>query len=381
MPYFDKDAILAALTKEQVIKIMLDLGSETYKTDSQGNLIFQTVCHGGSSYKLYYYHEPSEDYPGRVFHCYTSCSESFSVFEMVIRANRAKGKTITWYQAVSYVARMSNSITLEKIDKPKQTCDISWLKKFGKVKNNDIMDCLGIDEHILEIFEYAPHEIFLNDFISRETLSLFEISYWGSTNQIVIPHRDRNQNLIGIRGRYLDEEDINNIGKYVPLNIEGKFLSHRLSNNLYGIHVNQNKIKKCKKCLLLESEKGVMQNHSYFGDDDFSLAVCGSEISENQIRLLLDYLKIEELILGFDKEYKNHEGWDGEIYRNKLFKKIKPIVPYCKVSILWDKDDCLDYKDSPTDKGKETLMKLLDKKIEITMEDINAMNREEGLFD
>ena len=45
-----------------------------------------------------------------------------------------------------------------------------------------------------------------------------------------------------------------------------------------------------------------MQNHSYFGDDDFSLAVCGSEISDEQIKLLLDYLKIEELILGFDKE-------------------------------------------------------------------------------
>lgn len=148
----------------------------------------------------------------------------------------------------------------------------------------------------------------------------------------------RHQNLIGIRGRYLDEEDVENIGKYVPLNIEGKFLSHKLSHNLYGIHINQNKIKTCRKCLLLESEKGVMQNHSYFGDDDFSLAVCGSEISDEQIKLLLDYLKIEELILGFDKEYKDPYGWDGELYKNKLFKKIRPIIPYCKVSILWDKD-------------------------------------------
>lgn len=374
MPYYDKDAILAALTKEQVIKIVLDLGSENYRTDSQGNLIFQTICHGGDSYKLYYYHEPFEDYPGRVFHCYTSCSESFSIFELVIRANRTKGKTITWYQAVSYVASMSNSITLEPTEKPKHICDISWLKKFGRARENGLSDCPTIDEHILEMFEYTPHEAFLNDNISRETLSLFEISYWGNTNQIVIPHRDRNQNLIGIRGRYLDEEDIDTIGKYVPLNIEGKFLSHRLSNNLYGIHVNQNKIKSCKKCLLLESEKGVMQNHSYFGANDFSLAVCGSEISETQIRLLLDYLKIEELILGFDKEYIEHDGWDGEIYRNKLFKKIKPIIPYCKVSILWDKENLLDYKDAPTDKGKEILMKLLDEKIEITMDDINLMN-------
>ena len=112
---------------------------------------------------------------------------------------------------------------VEHIERPKHICDMSWLKKFGKNKSTDIIDCEPIDEHVLEMFEYTPHEVFLNDHISRETLSTFEISYWGNTNQIVIPHRDRHQNLIGIRGRYLDEEDVENIGKYVPLNIEGKF--------------------------------------------------------------------------------------------------------------------------------------------------------------
>jgi len=323
MPYYDKNAILKALTKEQVIKIVTDLGSKGYRTDSSGNLIFQTICHGGDSYKLYYYHEPTDQYSGRTFHCYTSCSESFSIFELVIRAKRVQGITYTWYQAVSYIANQIDMKAVEHIERPKHICDMSWLKKFGKNKSTDIIDC-----------------------------------------------EPRHQNLIGIRGRYLDEEDVENIGKYVPLNIEGKFLSHKLSHNLYGIHINQNKIKTCRKCLLLESEKGVMQNHSYFGDDDFSLAVCGSEISDEQIKLLLDYLKIEELILGFDKEYKDPYGWDGELYKNKLFKKIRPIIPYCKVSILWDKDGVLDYKDAPTDKGKETLLKLLDDKVEITMEDI-----------
>ena len=136
----------------------------------------------------------------------------------------------------------------------------------------------------------------------------------------------------------------------------------------------------CRKCLLLESEKGVMQNHSYFKDNDYSLAVCGSEISEEQIRLLLNYLKIEELILGFDKEYKDPCGWDGEIYKNKLFKKIKPIVPYCKVSILWDKNGLLEFKAAPTDRGEAVLLKLLEEKIEITMEDINSI-REEVIYE
>lgn len=108
MPYYDKNAILKALTKEQVIKIVTDLGSKGYRTDSSGNLIFQTICHGGDSYKLYYYHEPTDQYSGRTFHCYTSCSESFSIFELVIRAKRVQGITYTWYQAVSYIAKITN---------------------------------------------------------------------------------------------------------------------------------------------------------------------------------------------------------------------------------------------------------------------------------
>ena len=54
---------------------------------------------------------------------------------------------------------------------------------------------------------------------------------------------------------------------------------------------------------------------------NFSLAVCGSEISDEQIKLLLDYLKIEELILGFDKEYKDPYGWDGELYKINYLRK------------------------------------------------------------
>lgn len=370
--YYNKDELLKALTFEDIVKIIESVGCTDYRINSDNSISINTFyCHKGDSpNKLIYYpnsNDPKFHYG--IFKCYT-CGDSYNVIEFVIRANRAQGKTITWYKAMAYVASVTSHELDIAIERPKHICDMSWLKKFGKNKSTGIIDCEPIDEHVLEMFEYTPHEVFLNDHISRETLSTFEISYWGNTNQIVIPHRDRHQNLIGIRGRYLDEEDVENIGKYVPLNIEGKFLSHKLSHNLYGIHINQNKIKACRKCLLLESEKGVMQNHSYFGDDDFSLAVCGSEISDEQIKLLLDYLKIEELILGFDKEYKDPYGWDGELYKNKLFKKIRPIIPYCKVSILWDKDGVLDYKDAPTDKGKETLLKLLDNKVEITMEDI-----------
>ena len=63
MCYLDKDAILNSLSKEDITKIVMSLGSAEPKTDSSGNLIFQTICHNdinpNNSYKLYYYHEPN----------------------------------------------------------------------------------------------------------------------------------------------------------------------------------------------------------------------------------------------------------------------------------------------------------------------------------
>lgn len=380
--YLDKDAITEALAKEDVINIVMELGSEKPKVDKKSDaLVFQTVCHGGSKFKLYYYHHPTKNYPGKIFHCYTDCSDSFSIFELVLRCKRNKGINMTYYQALNFVASRIQGMGREEFefnDSIARIDDWSWIGKLRKDKQNMGIPVLEpINEKILEMFYYAPHKSFLEDNISREVLSEFEIGYWGKTNQIIIPHRDLNRRLIGIRGRFLNQEDINNIGKYVPLCIEGKFLSHPLGSTLYGIHINQDKIKKCKKVLLLESEKGVMQNHTYFGNDDFSLATCGSELTDIQMHILLQYLNVEEVILGFDKEFENPDDFTATKYRNKLFLKIAQLLPYCKVSILWDDMELMDYKDAPTDKGKDVLLKLLDHKKNITMKDVEVLNDEQ----
>ena len=49
--YLDKDAILNSLTKEDIIKIVMNLGSAYPKSDSNSDLIFQSVCHGSDTWK------------------------------------------------------------------------------------------------------------------------------------------------------------------------------------------------------------------------------------------------------------------------------------------------------------------------------------------
>lgn len=375
--YLNKELILSSLTKDDVIKICMTLGSSYPKQDNKGNLIFQSICHGSNSWKLYYYCTDT-DYKKHIFHCYSRCSDSFNIVELVIRANRTQGKTITWYKALYYIAKTTGKIfTNEAEDKDESSVitDFNWINKLNNIKRNkkSVPNLTTINENILEIFYYAPHQEWLNENITREALSRYEIGYYGLTNQITIPHRDINNRLIGIRGRYLDIEDIETIGKYVPLQIEGKYLSHSLGSNLYGINVTQDKIKTVKKVMLVEAEKSCMQAYSYFNEDSFVVATCGSSITRTQIKLLLKYLQVEEVIYAPDRDYHDAHSFEAELWYQKIVKRVAPLVPYCKVSLCFDNKERLPFKASPTDMGKDVLLELLDEKMIITVDEVNRV--------
>lgn len=376
MKYIDKNKLLSSLTKNDVIKICTDLGCGDYKEDSMGNLIFNTLlCHGGKKQKLYYYHETSEHGKGRMFHCYT-CGDTYGIVELVIRGKRnVKKQTLTWYRALYYIAKITNHLemveekagtTEDEVEVYKTTSeDFDWIERYKRSikKRKTLPKQAEVNEHVLEVFDYRPHEAFLNDNISMEALSRFEVGYYLPNNSITIPHRDIDERLIGVRERHLDEDVIKRYGKYTPITIEGRMLRHKLGNNLYGINVVKDRVLECGKCLLVEAEKSCMQAYSYFGEDSFTLATCGGNISDTQRRILIEELKIRELILGFDKEYEDVHTDKAEAYFEGLKKKVSSFLPYCKVSIIMDTDGLLGYKDSPTDRGKEVLLKLLEKKI------------------
>lgn len=383
--FLDKNAILSSLTEQNIIDVVCKLGSMSPKRDNKGNLIFQTICHNKpastNSWKLYYYF-PDEEHKYGSFHCYSGCSDSFNIIELCIRAFRTQGKVLTWYQALHFVANTTGKLGYVKQSAEENreiiNNDYSWMEKLIAIKNKKkvIPNLKPINENVLETFCYVPHEDWLEDNISREAMSRYEISYYGLNNSIIIPHRDKNDNLIGIRQRFLDPEDIEALGKYMPLQINGHFLAHSLGSNLYGINVVQDKIKACKKCLLVESEKSCMQTYTYFGEDAFAMAVCGSNISTTQIRLLLQYLGVEEIIVGFDKEYDDPHSYEAEIYYNNLITKVAPFARLARVNLLLDTQGLLQRKDSPTDRGKDTLLKLLDQKILVTTDEVNRVMQE-----
>ena len=111
-------------------------------------------------------------------------------------------------------------------------------------------------------------------------------------NKIIIPHYNINGELVGIRGRALNEWEVENVGKYMPVKLENKWYSHPLSLNLYGLNITKENIKKTGVCYIFESEKSVMQCDS-FQMDNCAVAVCGSQLNKWQIKILMkEYITI-----------------------------------------------------------------------------------------
>ena len=133
--------------------------------------------------------------------------------------------------------------------------------------------------------------------------------------------------------------------------------------NLYGINWAKRHIKTIKKAIVFESEKSVLQYMSYFGiDNNIAVACCGSNLSIHQFMLLLE-CGVEEIVIAFDKQYKELNTDESREWSRKLTRINEKYRNKCLISFLWDKGKLLDYKDSPTDKGKEIFLELFKNRI------------------
>ena len=193
----------------------------------------------------------------------------------------------------------------------------------------------------------------------------FEIHYYSLTNQIIIPHRDPTGRLIGIRARNLNPRDITDIGKSLPVRINGISLSHPLGANLYGLNKTLPAIKKSRRILLFEAEKSVMQLYSYYGKAAPAAALCGSHISQSHIALLKT-LPLKEIILAFDRDYKAPNTFKARRWKNTQIRKALPLLDVAPTSLIIDDGALLDYKDSPSDKGRDTFETLYHNRLPIT---------------
>ena len=160
------------------------------------------------------------------------------------------------------------------------------------------------------------------------------------------------------------------------MKVNGQLLNHQTSQNLYGLHLNKANIKKHKRVYIFEGEKSVMKCEAYYPDNNFSVSVSGSNISQWQVDKILS-LGVEHVIIAFDnfREQKIEEEefvYQNQIihYQERLLALAHKFATYCRTYILWDFDgDKLGYSDSPVDRGKKVFEYLTDTKLEVKTKD------------
>lgn len=314
-----------------------------------------TVCHDGDSHKLFYYKDTA------TFVCYTH-DGAFDIFSFVQKVKKTDfPSAINWiknrfgYLTPVFGEFISNNIQIEKEN-------LNPLQAIDK-KNIDYQKLRVYNENVLQDFYNIPHKLWLDEGISSETMEKYQISYNLDRNQIIIPHRNIDGELVGIRARNLDKYALDRGLKYSPIYHKKVEYKYPTGMNLYGIDKNKETINSSKQIILFEAEKSVMKMDSIYGCAN-AVALNGTMLSDYQVGLI-NKLDVNEVIIAVDKDFDDYKSKEAIKYAKKIYSIFKKLKNRYTVSIIWDKNNLLNEKDSPIDRGKEAFEQLLNERIYI----------------
>lgn len=344
----DYQQITESLRDEDVFRLLSELGAEPI--DKGDFFLCKSVCHhddpSEANYKLYYYKNT------HIFNCYSE-DGTMSIFKFLKLYYECRNIPYDWYQDILEVILKCSAREVAGAQTYKVRRGDYEAKKVRK-------ELPSYPEGILDCFIKQYPVEWLNDSISREAMDRYNIKYSISQNKIIIPHYDATGKLVGIRGRALNQYDIDTFGKYMPVQIEGKWYSHPLSLNLYGLNWTKENIIKTGICYIGEAEKFVLQLES-FSIPNCAVASCGSNLNKFQIDLLVRYCHPHEIIVCYDNEEKNGE----DKYFNKLYSMCKKYINYANMSFIYDRQGLSKMKDSPSDNGQEIFEQLLKGRVRV----------------
>lgn len=230
------------------------------------------------------------------------------------------------------------------------------------------------DDKVLDNFDCVYPLCWRQEGIDGVTAEKFDIRYDYEENRAIIPVRNLNGDLIGVRVRNFNDSAVDRGFKYLPLEYQGESYRFPTSTTLYGLYENQEVIKSKRRVILFEGEKSTQIVDSFYEGNCYALSTYGTNFGVVHRDILLT-LGVTEVTFAWDKEYC--EEYFGESYDNtkeqrlmfgfldKLKKACTLLHSYVTINLLIDFDDELDLKDAPVDKGKEVFESLLKKKVTI----------------
>lgn len=364
MIVFDKSEVRESLTTENIFDLLQEWGGDPEY--AQFGILCSTICHnrpGEGSKKLYYYSNTG------LFRCYTGCDSFFDIFELTTKiADIQWSKEFDLNDSVRWIAQkfgMSGRVD-DSMDEGLE--DWKIFSNYERIQSIELktqeISLKEYDADILDRFNYTVKiSPWLQEGITQDSLRQNRIGFYLGGDQITIPHYDKNGRFIGLRGRTVCADEGERFGKYRPLKVNKQLYNHPLGMNLYNLNNSKDNIRLMKKAIVFEGEKSTLLYQSYFGiENDISVACCGSNITNYQIQLLID-CGAEEIIVAFDRQFKDIGDEEFKHLTKNLMKIRDKYKNYVTISFVFDKHMITGYKASPIDEGPEKFLQLFKERI------------------
>ena len=215
--------------------------------------------------------------------------------------------------------------------------------------NRDKYDILEpIDDSVLERFAMLPSKMFLEDGIPFDVQEKYEVGYDSMSGRITIVWKDTLGRLVGIMGRYNNEEIGEDTLKYFPI------IPFSKSRAIYGYHHNYKNIQSKGIAIIGESEKSVMKLDAM--GVKTGLALGGNSISTIQARNIQSATP-KIVVLGLDEGLEE----DCVVHEAEKLQLDNPFINI-KVGYIWDAQNEIMKKGSkvaPMDKSKDEFQYLM----------------------
>lgn len=182
-------------------------------------------------------------------------------------------------------------------------------------------------------------DVWRKEGISDNSLKKFQVMYDSFSNRLVYPIRNLQGKIVNVGGRTLDDDwKEKKLRKYSYFQGWGGGM-----DVVYGLYENLEFIKSLDRIIIFEGCKSVLIADT-FGIHNTG-ALLTSHLSPYQMKILASLGC--RVTFALDK--------DVDIRQDKNIQKLKQ---YVNVDYVWDKDNRLEEKDSPVDKGREVFERL-----------------------
>ena len=266
---------------------------------------------------------------------YSNTMEYNDIFSIVQYFNKC-----SLNESINFVCKICGLSYSYSTKSSKRSKTYELLKRLKQSKDNsDEISETTYPEWFKTRFIREDCEMFLKDNINSNTQEKFYVAYDSLDNRVVFPIRNMEGEIVTFKGRTLDKEwKEKGVPKYIY------YYPYNGRNHLYGYYENYYTILSSKEVFVGEAEKFVQQLDS-MGINN-ALAISKKTISPIQLNLLLKLQK--DIVLAFDKDVELED----------IYIECRKFKGLCRVFYIYDKDNLLGNKDSPTDKGQEIWNKL-----------------------